>query len=167
MIRFSFEHLLGERIEMVLAANGRDALNIIISTEIDVVLMDVRMPEMDGVEACARIKEYDRKIPVLIFSAFTDHKTRERARLAGADAFMPKPVDMQLVAIRILAAVKHSKLASLHHVELTNLSNRLNKLKERRALTGIDTPIEVLIEIENIQQEIEDIKDGQTNDKIT
>lgn len=68
------------------AANGKEALALIEASPPDVVLMDIRMPEMDGLEATRRIKAKQPLIKVIILSAYSEHMPAALA--AGADAFV-------------------------------------------------------------------------------
>jgi DNA-binding NarL/FixJ family response regulator len=70
------------------ASNGQEALQIAIESEPDVVLMDVVMPTMDGLEATRQIKAQHPAIKVIILSMYGDYQ--EKARAAGADAFVTK-----------------------------------------------------------------------------
>jgi CheY-like chemotaxis protein len=71
----------------------------------DVILMDVRMPVMDGPEAIRilRSRPDTEGTPIFVLSAYTDSKTRVTCKQAGADAFFPKPIDIE----KIDAAIKN------------------------------------------------------------
>jgi DNA-binding NarL/FixJ family response regulator len=87
------------------AENGRDAVDLVLSSSIDVVLMDVRMPELDGIEATARIIREKPDTRVLILTTFDLDEYVARALRAGASGFLLKDVrPAQLVdAIRVVA----------------------------------------------------------------
>ncbi len=78
------------------ARNGKEGLEKTHSWKPDVVLMDLRMPVMDGYKAISEIKldPRTRHIPVFVISAWSSRKERDRAKLAGADKFFVKPPDM-------------------------------------------------------------------------
>lgn len=75
------------------ASNGRNALGILEEWLPDVILMDIQMPIMDGIETCKKIKEntLTQRIPVILASAMDFMVASGKARLAGADFFLPKP----------------------------------------------------------------------------
>lgn len=92
--------LLAEYFEVVTAYNGADALDLCEHGKIDVVLLDIMMPEMDGFEVCSRLKSdpATSHIPVVMVTALDQVADRVRGLEAGADDFLTKPVnDLQLM----------------------------------------------------------------------
>lgn len=90
---------------VVLAANGREAVDLFDPDAFDVVVMDLQMPEMDGWEAAQQIRRRqpaDRRVPVIAVSATLFPPDPSQFEKAGIDAFVPKPIDsprlMQTVA---------------------------------------------------------------------
>ena len=84
------------------AADGAEALRLAREIKPDVVLMDVEMPEMDGIEAAAALRTAVSQSAVVILSIHDDAQTRVRAQAAGAVAFVEKrgATDHLLAAIR-------------------------------------------------------------------
>jgi signal transduction histidine kinase len=89
--------------EVIEASNGPEALEGIRSGRIDICLLDVMMPGMDGFEVCRRIKADDchRNIPVVMVTSLTDKANHIRGIEAGADDFISKPFDSAEVLARI------------------------------------------------------------------
>ncbi|MDE5416623.1 response regulator [Labilibaculum sp. DW002] len=80
--------------EVIWAKNGADAIDICKSNDsIDLVLMDIRMPEIGGLDAIKQIKEIDSTIPVVVQTAFALNNEKEECLAAGADDFITKPID--------------------------------------------------------------------------
>lgn len=77
-----------------LASNGQEAVNKTGSDEFDLVLMDVKMPVMDGIQALQEIKTSHPQLPVILMTAHADSLTLERARTCGATAVIGKPLDL-------------------------------------------------------------------------
>lgn len=75
--------------------DGIEAVNMIKeNTEIDAVLMDIRLPRMNGIEATMKIKEINPEMPIIIQSAYALSSTREEAFKSGCNDFITKPINM-------------------------------------------------------------------------
>ena len=91
--------------DVVLAADGIDALEILERDGADAVLLDLVMPRLDGAETCRRIRASRPRLPVLMLSAMGDEETRARAEDAGVDALLEKPVVGADLVARLQAAL--------------------------------------------------------------
>jgi adenylate cyclase len=93
--------------EIAEAENGLDALQLVAERPPDVVLMDLMMPKMDGVQACRRLKKdaCTAHIPILMITAVSERRERLTAIEAGANDFLNKPIDVQDVILRVNNAV--------------------------------------------------------------
>lgn len=128
-VRLLEARLAAEYFEVVTATSGPEALDICATSEIDIILLDVMMPGMDGFEVCRRLKASPRThhLPVLMITALDQPSDRVKGLEVGADDFLTKPVDdMQLIA----------RVKSL--VRLKSLTDELRA----RALTGQQIAIE-------------------------
>ena len=85
-----------EGYEVATAQNGEEGLQEIEAQQPDLVILDVMMPGMDGLEACRRIRGNPQtaNLPVLMFSALSGEDDIERARLAGANHLITKPFNL-------------------------------------------------------------------------
>jgi len=112
--------LVDEGHECVDAKNGREACDIYAKDQdVDVILMDVNMPEMDGVSATKIIKEQegDRHVPVIFVTALDDAEMLAKCLDAGGDDFVPKPVNENVLLAKINAHGRIKKLYNhLHDV---------------------------------------------------
>jgi two-component system, cell cycle response regulator len=105
--------LLAEYFDVLTAENGFKALEIVEQTAVDLILLDIMMPGMDGFEVCERLKANPRTahIPVVMVTALDQPADRVRGLKAGADDFLTKPVnDVQLVA-RVKSLVRLKTLS--------------------------------------------------------
>ncbi|HEY4107306.1 MAG TPA: sigma-54 dependent transcriptional regulator [Polyangiaceae bacterium] len=91
-------------------ASPHDALSEIEQRNFDVVLTDINMRDMNGLELCQRATETHPDLPVIVITAFGSMETAVQAIRAGAYDFITKPFDIDVVAIAIERAVKHGVL---------------------------------------------------------
>ena len=92
-VRYAFKRTFSDEYTIRTAANGREAVEAVDREEPDVVLMDIRMPGMDGLEALAVIKEHHSRIPIIMVTAFADSSSAMQAMKDGAFDYVSKPFD--------------------------------------------------------------------------
>ncbi|MBK7863515.1 MAG: hybrid sensor histidine kinase/response regulator [Archangiaceae bacterium] len=94
---------LREHYEVLEADSGPAALEAIATQQVDLVLMDVMMPGMTGLETCRRIKAQPRDtfLPVVLLTALDDQDSRNRGLDAGADDYLSKPIDAVELQLRV------------------------------------------------------------------
>jgi CheY-like chemotaxis protein len=100
------------------ATNGLEAVNICKSAFVDLVLMDVMMPEMDGIEATSLISKMSKKPMIVAISALDDDKKKNEMLAAGAQDYLSKPINDELFVARIKNYNK--LLSSIHERDLKN-----------------------------------------------
>lgn len=83
--------LLGDRYEIIQADSGKNALTILAQGVVDVILLDLLMPDMDGYQTHKALREHYPAIPIIILSADIQDSTRNRILAAGARAVIHKP----------------------------------------------------------------------------
>jgi CheY-like chemotaxis protein len=89
-------HVLKRRLKNVdCVASGREALEAVSRKHYDLILMDLQMPDINGLEAAAQIREMDgyRQVPILALTASCSDQVREQCRAIGMKAFLSKPID--------------------------------------------------------------------------
>lgn len=128
-VRLLEARLTAEYFEVLTAGSGAEALEICEKNDIDMILLDVMMPVMDGFEVCRRLKANPRThhVPVLMITALDQLSDRVKGLEAGADDFLTKPVD----DTQLMARVK----------SLARLKSLTDELRAR-ALTGQQIAIE-------------------------
>jgi two-component system, OmpR family, response regulator ResD len=96
--------------DAVTASTGRQALELARTEAFDLFMLDSRLPDMSGEELCRQIRTQNRHTPVLFFSGLADKSDRQAAFSAGAQGYVVKPADPEV----IIKAV-NSALASAEH----------------------------------------------------
>ncbi len=124
------------------ADDGTKAVEMVRSRPFDLVLMDVRMATMDGIEALGKIKEYNPAIPVLIMTAYSSIESAVQALKAGAYDYLTKPLDFDALKICVERALEHTRLKT------ENLALR-EKLRAEASLNivGRSRPMKELMEM--------------------
>ena len=132
--------------EVYLAQDGVEAVEKSGETAPDVIVLDVNMPRMDGIEACRRIRQWS-SVPIIILSIRGDEKDKVRALDEGADDYVTKPFGIEELLARIRVALRRSAATSgavetptftCHDLEV-DFSNRLVR---RRSQVVKMTPTE-------------------------
>lgn len=85
--------ILGKKYHLIRAENGLQAITLFTENQPDIILMDMKMPELDGIEATKIIREYSPEIPIIALTAFAYDSDKEIALAAGCNDFVTKPVD--------------------------------------------------------------------------
>jgi adenylate cyclase len=122
---------VGHRVQVV--ANGLDALALLRQQPIDLVLLDVLMPEMSGYEVLQRLTadEALREIPVVMISALDEMDSVVRCIELGAEDYLPKPFDPVLLRARIGACLEKKRLRDREATHLRELAEWNQKLEQR------------------------------------
>jgi two-component system KDP operon response regulator KdpE len=89
------------------AENGREALGAVVAVRPDVVLLDLGLPDVDGVEVIRRIREWSQ-VPIIVLSAREREEEKVRALDAGADDYLTKPFGVGELQARIRVALRHA-----------------------------------------------------------
>ncbi|MDO4664645.1 MAG: response regulator [Actinomycetaceae bacterium] len=118
------------------ATNGEDAVTQALELEPDLVVMDVKMPKMDGISAAEKILD-EIKCAVVMLTAFSQTELVERARDAGAMAYVVKPfTPAELLPAVEIAFSRHAEMVSLEE-EIADLSERFNTRKAVERAKGL------------------------------
>ncbi len=98
------------------ANNGADALSVMDSEHVDLVVLDVMMPIMDGYELTRILRKSQNNLPILMISAKQLPKDKHMGFLAGTDDYITKPIDDEEMLYRIKALLRRAKIASEHKI---------------------------------------------------
>ena len=101
--------------------NGKDALEKLDGEHIDLVVLDVMMPEMDGYEFTKTLRESENDIPILMVSAKQLPTDKHKGFLVGTDDYITKPIDEEEMLLRIKALLRRAKIVSEHRIVVGNV----------------------------------------------
>ena len=97
---------------VTVAKNGEEALDLMDKEHIDLVVLDIMMPKMDGYEFTKTLRECDNNLPILMVSAKQLTADKNRGFAVGTDDYMTKPVDQDEFLYRIKALLRRARIAS-------------------------------------------------------
>ena len=107
---------------VTVAENGEDALSAMDKEHIDLVVLDIMMPKMDGYEFTRILRESDNNLPLLMVSAKQTPVDKNRGFAVGTDDYMTKPVDQDEFLYRIRALLRRAKIASERRIVIGNVT---------------------------------------------
>jgi two-component system response regulator (stage 0 sporulation protein F) len=90
----SFEVLLGDRYDVVIAENGYQAMQIIETHPPQLMFLDIKMPGLNGIDILKKLKEDQKQVDVVVITASGHEKTEEEARSLGIIDYLKKPLDI-------------------------------------------------------------------------
>jgi putative two-component system response regulator len=131
-LRFMKSMLEAQGYDVGTADNGIQAVEKAETFQPDVILLDIMMPEMDGYEACMRLKKKEEtgKIPVVLVTALDDRSSRLSGFKAGADEFLTKPVDRVELTLRLQNLLKVKEYGDF----LRDYNKTLESMVQQRTL---------------------------------
>ncbi len=121
--------LQDEGYEVDVAASGEEAVELCSEHGYDIVLLDVRMPGIDGVETFRQIRRHQEGVRVIMMSAYSIDNLKDAALDEGAIAFLSKPLDLEQV-VKLVREVKDTAILVVENEE-TTATALLGKLKEQ------------------------------------
>jgi len=128
---------------VTVAEDGSAAVDEVKTQPFDLILMDVRMTQMDGIEALKRIKAYNPVIPILIMTAYSSVATAVDALKTGAYDYLTKPLDFDTLRLTVERAMEHTRLKN----ENRQLKEKLRKEFDWQNIIGSSPPMRALIDM--------------------
>ncbi len=104
--------LEADNYSVLTAGNGEEALAVMDSSHVDLVVLDVMMPGMDGYQLTRALRESNNNLPILMVSAKQLPADKKQAFLVGTDDYMTKPVDEEEMLLRIKALLRRARIVS-------------------------------------------------------
>ncbi len=102
--------------EVILAGDGLEALDKMDNHHVDLIVLDLMMPRMDGYEFTETLRQGNCDVPILMVTAKEAPADKKKGFLVGTDDYMVKPVDEEEMLLRIAALLRRSKIANEHQL---------------------------------------------------
>ena len=129
-----------EKYTVSLAENGEDALDVLDREHIDLIVLDIMMPKMDGYEFTKTLRESGSEMPILMVSAKQLPTDRHKGFLVGTDDYITKPIDEDEMLLRIKALLRRAKIASERKIEFSDVVLDYDSLTVSRKGETIELP---------------------------
>jgi two-component system KDP operon response regulator KdpE len=97
--------------DVLVAHSGAEAINQVALAGPDLVILDLGLPDLDGLEVCRRVREFS-DVPIVVLSAYGDERRKVEALDSGADDFVTKPFGMAELEARLRVALRHAAARS-------------------------------------------------------
>ena len=111
--RFLMREILEmEHYTVYTAKNGLEGLDVLNQVHIDIVIVDIMMPKMDGYKFTEEVRSFNAQMPILMVSAKQLPEDRKKGFLAGIDDYMTKPIDYEELILRIKALLRRAKIVN-------------------------------------------------------
>jgi DNA-binding response OmpR family regulator len=152
------EALRSEGYEVILARSGEEALDMLAVQPVDCILLDLMMPGIGGRETCQRVKAVPvmRDIPIVLLTAVEDRATMIQGLSAGADDYIAKSSDFDLVRARVLAQIRRKQFEDEHrNVREQLLRAEYEANEARSALSEAEARAALAEELELKNEELE------------
>ncbi len=136
-----FEAVLeNENYTVFTAENGEDGLRIMDSQHIDLVILDIMMPKMNGYEFTKVLRETDNNLPILMVSAKQMPEDKRKGFLVGTDDYMTKPIDEEEMLLRVKALLRRAKIANERRIIIGDVVVDYDSLTVTKNNTVIELP---------------------------
>ena len=92
--------------DVLTAANGKEAIQLVKKEVPDAIILDIMMPDLDGVETLRRIRRFNKKVPVIMLTAYASEEKMQNTESLGISAFIPKGTEFDNASQLIQVALK-------------------------------------------------------------
>ncbi len=151
-------NLAAEGFEVLVGHSGAEALSLVASAPPDCVLLDIMMPEMDGLEVCRRLKtnEATVDIPVIMLTAKAEVDDKLAAFNLGADDYISKPFDLYELSARVRAVMSRASYARIASENARLLQEARHRQREAETLHRLATQVVAMQDPEEVLQFVAD-----------
>ncbi|MCD8028870.1 MAG: response regulator transcription factor [Erysipelotrichaceae bacterium] len=126
---------------VILAGNGQEALDKFDNNRIDLMIVDIMMPNIDGYELTDLVRKSYSELPILMVSAKQETVDRKKGYLVGIDDYMSKPVDEEELLLKIQALLRRAKIMSDRQIHVSDVTLDYDSLTVSRPGEEITLPL--------------------------
>jgi two-component system response regulator AtoC len=142
-VRQSFNMVLKDQYQVLMAQSGSEAVEIFSKNYVDLVLLDIRLPDVDGVDLLRKLKETDPGVEIIMVTAVKSIQTAVQAIKSGAYEYIIKPFDVEEVLTVINRALEKRQLVK----EVTYLRDELQRVQPFEKMVGNDKKMNAVFEL--------------------
>jgi len=142
-VRESFNMVLKDHYQVLMAENGSEAIDIFSKNYVDLVLLDIRLPDVDGVDLLRKLKETDPGVEIIMVTAVKSIQIAVQAIKSGAYEYIIKPFDVEEVLTVINRALEKRRLVK----EVTYLRVELQRVQPFEKMVGNDKKMNAVFEL--------------------
>jgi DNA-binding NtrC family response regulator len=150
-VRTSMELVFSERFDLLMAATGTEAIRKLLEAAPNLMVLDLRMPGIDGLQVLARAKTMDPDIEVIVVTAVNEMSTAIAAMRTGAFTYVVKPFDMDDLQTQMYRALtKHRlNLGNRRFIETLSQENRRLRVQQNRLTRELEQATHALHETQD------------------
>lgn len=116
ILRLLSANLKGREYDVTTVMDGEEALKVVERELVDLIILDIMMPRLDGMEVCARIREWSQ-VPIIMLSAQVEESDKVKCLELGADDYLTKPFGIAELMARVKTALRHSVVSNAAPVQ--------------------------------------------------
>ncbi len=134
------ERLELERYTVITASDGVEALDILDKTHVDLVIVDIMMPKLNGYEFTEELRTFNQDLPVLMISAKDLPRDRMKGFISGIDDYMTKPINSEELLLHIKALLRRAKMVNEQKLQIGSITLDYNTQLVIRGEEKIELP---------------------------
>ncbi len=121
--------------EVFAAASGEEALSLVARTNLDLIILDIRLPDIDGYQVCSRVREFS-SVPIIMLTAKGEEQEKVRGLRLGADDYVTKPFGAEELMARVEAVLRRGRMAEVTPLPVLTIGGLSIDFVQRKVTIG-------------------------------
>ncbi len=121
--------------EVFAAASGEEALSLVARTNLDLIILDIRLPDIDGYQVCSRVREFS-SVPIIMLTAKGEEQEKVRGLRLGADDYVTKPFGAEELMARVEAVLRRGRMAEVTPLPVLTIGGLSIDFAQRKITIG-------------------------------